>query len=285
MYAARLWLKVPNAEREERVNRLITGLGLESTICAILHSLTYSRVLGAANTVVGTVFRKGLSGGQKRRLSLGVELIANPCMHTFICCVAVVTHSRKLSSSSMSRRVVSTLLPRITSSRCLSHCAPPEGRSFAPSISPARKVYIPFPHFCAFHVNFIVFHASDLLLLLSKGNEVYFGPSHEVVAHFSALGYPCPHETNPADHIRMHMHVCKDLFFNQVTILNTDFPGHGDLEQISNAFAQSQQMARLGTELAQLQAGNPLVEQEKPAGAIQAYPSRRISLIVLSSAI
>lgn len=35
MYAARLWLTASNAEREERVNRLITELGLESMRIAI----------------------------------------------------------------------------------------------------------------------------------------------------------------------------------------------------------------------------------------------------------
>lgn len=44
-----------------------------------------------------------------------------------------------------------------------------------------------------------VFHMSDNVLLLSKGHQVFFGPSSTVTDYFSALGYPCPPATNPAD--------------------------------------------------------------------------------------
>lgn len=39
----------------------------------------------------------------------------------------------------------------------------------------------------------------DLLLLLSEGLQLYFGPAREAVEWFSSLGYPCPVQFNPAD--------------------------------------------------------------------------------------
>lgn len=53
-----------------------------------------------------------------------------------------------------------------------------------------------------------------------------------------------------------------------VAVLNTDFPGHGDLDQIAQSFARSEQKAALTAELAQLQVGAPLPEQGKPGGML-----------------
>ena len=47
---------------QARVNELVQQLGLE----------------GCQNTVVGNIFIKGLSGGEKKRTAIGVELITNP---------------------------------------------------------------------------------------------------------------------------------------------------------------------------------------------------------------
>jgi ABC-type multidrug transport system ATPase subunit len=49
-------------EIQTRVDRLIEEFGLQ----------------GQADTLVGTPFRKGLSGGQKRRVSVAAQLITDP---------------------------------------------------------------------------------------------------------------------------------------------------------------------------------------------------------------
>jgi ABC-type multidrug transport system ATPase subunit len=40
----------------------------------------------------------------------------------------------------------------------------------------------------------------DHILLLGDGGSLFFGTLSEALQHFAALGYPVPHNTNPADH-------------------------------------------------------------------------------------
>jgi hypothetical protein len=42
----------------------------------------------------------------------------------------------------------------------------------------------------------------DLVLLLSKGEVVYFGEARDILAYFDELGYVCPSHVNPADYFR-----------------------------------------------------------------------------------
>ena len=61
-FAARLKLKMSEAEQDERVNQLINDLGLQD----------------CADTRVGDERKKFISGGERKRTSIGVELITDP---------------------------------------------------------------------------------------------------------------------------------------------------------------------------------------------------------------
>lgn len=61
-FAARLRLKCSKAEQDERVEKLILKLGL-------------SRV---ENSLVGDSVLKSISGGERKRTAIGVELITDP---------------------------------------------------------------------------------------------------------------------------------------------------------------------------------------------------------------
>lgn len=64
MFSANVRLSddVSNTERQERVTKVIQDLGLES----------------CADTRVGTEFLRGISGGERKRACIGMELILSP---------------------------------------------------------------------------------------------------------------------------------------------------------------------------------------------------------------
>ena len=61
-FAARLKLNATHKEQDQRVEELLDELGLMSV----------------ANVVIGSLHHKTLSGGEKKRTSIGVELITDP---------------------------------------------------------------------------------------------------------------------------------------------------------------------------------------------------------------
>lgn len=46
-----------------------------------------------------------------------------------------------------------------------------------------------------------IFSTFDDVILLSKGELVWAGPTDAMLEHFQALGHPCPSHSNPADFI------------------------------------------------------------------------------------
>ena len=44
-----------------------------------------------------------------------------------------------------------------------------------------------------------IFELFDLVMILSRGNMVYFGKASEMVPYFTSIGHPCPPLTNPCD--------------------------------------------------------------------------------------
>ena len=55
-----------------------------------------------------------------------------------------------------------------------------------------------------------IFELFDDLLLLDEGHVAYFGPRHDAVAYFSAIGFGCPATWNAADYL-MDVLVLDDL--------------------------------------------------------------------------
>ncbi len=64
MFSANVRLSndVPDDEREKRVTKIIQDLGLES----------------CADTKIGTEFLRGVSGGERKRTCIGMELVLSP---------------------------------------------------------------------------------------------------------------------------------------------------------------------------------------------------------------
>ena len=62
--------------------RFYHGYGTADTEALEVEALSLVGLESARDTIVGDIFRKGLSGGQKRRLSLAVELVKQPAVRT-----------------------------------------------------------------------------------------------------------------------------------------------------------------------------------------------------------
>ncbi|EEF35762.1 abc transporter, putative [Ricinus communis] len=138
-------------ERDEYVNNLLFKLGLVS----------------CADSNVGDAKVRGISGGEKKRLSLACELIASPS-------VIFADEPTTGLDAFQAERVMETL-------RQLSQ----DGHTVICSIhQPRGSVYSKF----------------DDIVLLTEGELVYTGPAHEEpLAYFSELGYRCPDHVNPAE--------------------------------------------------------------------------------------
>ena len=156
-------------ETLQQAARFCYGYGISSEkIRAIIDDAIQTVGLrSAANTIVGDIFRKGLSGGQKRRLSLAVELVKRPS----ILIMDEPTSGLDSASAYGIMRNLTMLCER--------------GHTILTTIhQPSSEVYEMFSQF----------------MLLSRGKTLYCGPAPEAVAHFANLGYKCPEYNNPADY-------------------------------------------------------------------------------------
>ncbi|KAF1983495.1 P-loop containing nucleoside triphosphate hydrolase protein, partial [Aulographum hederae CBS 113979] len=153
-YSAELRLPsdVKREERERVVEEVIAELGLKD----------------AAETRIGNHAHKGCSGGEKRRTSIGVQLLANPS------CVFLDEPTTGLDATS-AFQLVTTL-------RNLSR----KGRTIIMTIHQPRSE---------------IWALVDRVVLLARGSPAFAGPTADCLAHFSSLGYPLPTYMNPSEHL------------------------------------------------------------------------------------
>eukprot|EP00607_Mallomonas_marina_P006625 CAMPEP_0182436626 /NCGR_PEP_ID=MMETSP1167-20130531/82524_1 /TAXON_ID=2988 /ORGANISM="Mallomonas Sp, Strain CCMP3275" /LENGTH=500 /DNA_ID=CAMNT_0024628973 /DNA_START=253 /DNA_END=1752 /DNA_ORIENTATION=- len=142
--------KVSKIRREQAVETMMSYLGL--TKCGDVR--------------VGGVDVKGISGGEKRRLSIGVQLIHSPP-------VCLLDEPTTGLDASTARDIMDTL-----------HEMALDGHCVVVSIHQPR---------------YDIFELIDDILLLTRGQQVWGGSAKDCLSHLDSLGYPCPKYTNPAD--------------------------------------------------------------------------------------
>ncbi|KAF2878078.1 ABC transporter-like protein [Massariosphaeria phaeospora] len=120
-----------------------------------------------ADNLIGNDLIKGISGGEKRRVTIAVQVLTEPRI--------------LLLDEPLSGLDAFTALSIMDVLRGLAN----EGRTLIVTIHQPRSDL--FVHF------------GNMLLLARGGNAVYAGPARNMLPHFSAQGYDCPRHINPAD--------------------------------------------------------------------------------------
>ncbi|KAA8536437.1 hypothetical protein F0562_028915 [Nyssa sinensis] len=153
-YSAQLQLpnSMPKSDKKQRAEMTIREMGLQDCV----------------NTRIGGWGAKGLSGGQKRRVSICIEILTRPKL-------LFLDEPTSGLDSAASYYVMSRI----------AHLDQREGRTIITSIhQPSSEVFALFHNLC----------------LLSSGRTVYFGPASAANEFFALNGFPCPTLQNPSDH-------------------------------------------------------------------------------------
>lgn len=176
-YSAKLSLPATTTKKEidDRTDAIVAGLGLS----------------GVANQRIGTPIQRGISGGQKRRVTIGCSLVTLPK-------VLFLDEPTSGLDTATAFEVI----------KAIKNLAKQHG------ITVLATIHSP---------NWEIFSSFDSTLLLSKGVTVYQGSVHNVASHFAALGYPCPQFSNPADHM---ISLVNDDFASEVAAKDTASSGH-----------------------------------------------------------
>jgi len=124
------------------------------------------KMTSCADTRVGGHLLRGLSGGERKRASIGYEMIVNPSL-LFL----------DEPTSGLDSFTALTLI------NCLRDLCK-EGHTVICTIHQPSST---------------IFALLDRLLLLVQGEVAYLGKVSDSVEFFASLGYPCPTYTNPAD--------------------------------------------------------------------------------------
>ena len=171
-FAARLSLSISAKERRNRVDDLVESFGLQ----------------GQAGTIVGTPIQKGISGGQKRRLSVASQLVTSPK-------ILFLDEPTSGLDSAASREVM----------------------NYISTVARQHQIIV----IASIHQpSTATFELFDRVLLLSKGKTCFFGATADIDAYFNNIDRPIPIHTNPAEFLldlvntdfgRNHQHANQQL--------------------------------------------------------------------------
>ncbi|EFA83423.1 ABC transporter G family protein [Heterostelium album PN500] len=152
-FSADLQMKEGSTEQQknERVDQILETLGLKE------HQ----------NTIVGNEFIRGISGGQKKRVSIGIEMVKDAKLYLLD---EPTTGLDSTTSLSILKQLKETVVTRKSS--CLISL-----------LQPGIEITNLF----------------DYLMVMSNGEIAFFGPMENAIPHFESLGFKLPSHHNPAE--------------------------------------------------------------------------------------
>ncbi|EGF83345.1 hypothetical protein BATDEDRAFT_8584 [Batrachochytrium dendrobatidis JAM81] len=153
MYSALLRLPstMPRSEKEQRVENVIASLGLQ----------------GCRDTWIGDSEVRGISGGERKRVSIGIELVTDPD-------ILFLDEPTSGLDAFNSLNIVSTI----------KQLAVAQNKIVLMTIHQPRTD---------------ILEQFDKIVLLSVGKCLWFGSTSGALENFKSLGYPLPEKTNPSD--------------------------------------------------------------------------------------
>eukprot|EP00736_Rhodelphis_marinus_P008823 Rmarinus@m.3260 len=148
--------------------QLPASVPLKTRLAKVEDVILELRLLGCQDTCIGTEFRRGISGGEKRRVSVGVQLLKGPS-------VVFLDEPTSGLDTATAHGIVVAL--RQLAAR---------NRSVVCTIHQPRSD---------------MFELFDVILVLSCGEVMFYGRQSDLVAHMDRIQMPCPSYANPLDHI------------------------------------------------------------------------------------
>ena len=155
MFSAMLRLPrtMPLSEKRDKVEKMLADLGL----------------LDCADTYCGSEMIRGISGGEKKRTAIGVELVMQP---ELIFLDEPTSGLDSFAAQNVCAKVVSLARNQGCNVLCTIH-------------QPASEV----------------FHAFHKTMIIYKGKALYFGSINGLSTGLKANSFGCPAEYNLADHV------------------------------------------------------------------------------------
>jgi len=152
-----------------RLPKTVSLADREQFVTDVINTLHLSK---CQDTMVGNALVKGISGGERKRTSVGVELISNP---------KLLFLDEPLSGlDSYAAYTLVQALKDLTQSGV--------------------------PVLCTVHQpSSEIFDMFDDVIMLHDGEVVYHGEVERLPHHFADLGFPCKKNFNPADHVMFLM--------------------------------------------------------------------------------
>lgn len=176
------------------------------------------------NTIVGNPFVRGVSGGERKRVSIAETMITGASLMSWD------NSTRGLDAST--------------------------AVDYARSLRTLTNIYKTTTFVSLYQASENIYKCFDKVLVIDSGRQVYFGPADEARAYFEGLGFlEKPRQTTPD-----YLTGCTDQFEREYKAGRDSTNVPSTPEALAEAFNKSETASRLATEMTQYHAS---MEEEK----------------------